>query len=99
MAVKTVYSDLPTVDAACTEIGGLLGDEDPKVVLFFASSRYEPEAVARGFAEAFPEATTLGCTTAGEIVSGKMLKDSIVAMSLSADMVGDVSVQVLEHVG
>jgi hypothetical protein len=45
-------------------------------VLFFASSDYDPGRIARKMREAFPDADMIGCTTAGEIVTEKMLTGS-----------------------
>src|SRR3989442_836701 len=47
---------------------------------------------------AFPGAAVFGCTTAGEIISGQMLKNSIVAMAFNAGVIKDVQVEVLAHV-
>lgn len=60
---------------------------DPVLVVFFASSEYNPEAVSKAMKNAFPQATVLGCSTAGEIISGKMQKGSLVAMALEKDVV------------
>jgi hypothetical protein len=47
----------------------------------------------------FPNASTFGCSTAGEIVSGKMLKNAVVAMAFSDQVIGDLCIQVVERVG
>ncbi len=67
----------------------------PKMVLFFASSTYPSEETAREMGAAFPGSSVFGCTTAGEIISGHMLKNSIVAMASNAAVIEDVQVEVL----
>lgn len=70
----------------------------PRMVIFFASSSYSPDEIAREMDAAFPGTTVFGCTTAGEIISGQMLKNSIVAMAFSAAVIGDVIVEILTNV-
>ena len=43
---------------------------------------------------AFPDAAVFGCSTAGEIISGKMLDESVVAMAFNAQAIGDVKIVV-----
>jgi hypothetical protein len=47
---------------------------------------------------AFQGVVVFGCSTAGEIVSGKMLKGSIVAMALSKEIIQDVIVEVVSNI-
>ena len=68
------------------------------MVIYFASSSYSPDEIAREMDAAFPGTTVFGCTTAGEIISGKMLKNSIVAMAFSATIIKDVAVEILTDV-
>jgi hypothetical protein len=67
------------------------------MLLFFASSRFVPSIISQKVHEAFPDASVFGCTTAGEIVTGKMLKNSLVAMAFNATAVNDVKIEVLEN--
>jgi hypothetical protein len=66
-----------------------------KMVLFFASSSYEPTTISSAMKDAFPGAVVFGCSTAGEIVTGKMLKESVVAMAFSADAIADAAIGVI----
>jgi hypothetical protein len=99
MQIRTAYSQSEDIQKAGLEIKDQFEDLDPKVVLFFASSTYEPEKAAATFKEVFPDAATFGCSTAGEIVSGKMLKNAVVAMALSNTVIGDLCIQVVERIG
>ena len=63
-----------------------------KLVLFFSSSNYDGAELAREMARAFGGAPTLGCSTSGELTSGAMLKQTVVAMGLTSDVVSDVAV-------
>lgn len=94
MNIKTAYSNLSDIPAAVREIAGALSGQPASTVLYFASSNYDPAAVARAMKAAFPESAAIGCTTAGEIVTGRMLKSSIVAMALPIDIVPEIHIQV-----
>ncbi len=70
--------------------------ENPALVFFFASSQFEPEAIARAVHEVFPAARTIGCTTAGEMVTGRVLVHSLVALGLDPEDVSDVQFGIVE---
>jgi hypothetical protein len=84
-----------TADAGA-QLAAQLGQ--PAVVVYFASSKHDPHALSTAVASAFPGATTFGCTTAGEIVSGAMSKGAVVAMGLGPDVVSRAEVALLEGV-
>jgi hypothetical protein len=67
------------------------------MLIFFASSKFAPEEISAEMQLSFAKAAVFGCSTAGEIVSGKMLKNSIVAMAFDAQTVQDVKVEVVEN--
>ncbi len=73
----------------------LAGVPDLRLVLYFATSALDVPALARAMEEAFAPAAVIGCSTAGEIVSGAMLERAVVAMALGAEAVRDVAVEVL----
>ena len=92
LAVSSVES---TAARAAADIKTQLAGADPRFVLYFASSAFPAGQVSAEMQKAFGDVPTFGCTTAGEIVSGKMLKNSLVAMAIGKDMVKDVSVAVV----
>ncbi|WP_023161655.1 FIST signal transduction protein [Clostridium autoethanogenum] len=47
--------------------------------------------------EAFKDCLVAGCSTSGEIVSGKLLKNSVVAMAFNSNIVSDAKVEVIEN--
>ncbi len=96
MKIQTAYSPLPEAAEAAAAIGREISNS-PRLVVFFASSRHEPAAIARAMQAAFPDATVVGCTTAGEIAAGRMLKGSVVAMGFSAEAIAGVQVQLVRH--
>jgi hypothetical protein len=68
------------------------------MLVFFASSKYDQAEVSSQMKSAFAEAEVLGCSTAGEIISGHMLESSMVAMVLDSEAIEDVSIEVVEQV-
>ncbi len=91
MPIRVAHSQNPDVQACVNELAATLGT-DPRLVLFFASPRYDAPALASAMHRAFDGAHTIGCSTAGELVTGKALEGSVVAMSFPDDVVGEVSV-------
>ncbi|MGI5921641.1 MAG: FIST signal transduction protein [Syntrophomonadaceae bacterium] len=98
MNIKTAYSGKNGVDEAVQEIYQQLQDFDTRVLLFFASSNYDPASISKALEESFSSAVVFGCSTAGEIISGRMLKNSIVAMAFSREAIADVKVEVVENI-
>ncbi len=51
--------------------------------------------IGKGLETLFPQATVIGCSTAGELVTGRMLKDSIVAQAMDGQLVSEAMVEVI----
>ncbi len=97
MAVRIACSTKTGAEAV-REILHQAGDIQPKLVVFFASSRQDLGEVNATFVGACSGARVIGCTTAGEIVSGKMLTGSVVAMLFDSGTVEDAAVAVVQDV-
>lgn len=93
MAIQTAFSTKELSEAVAELRQQVAGK--PRVVIYFASTNYEPEALATKMKGAFPDSVLVGCSTAGEIVADKMLSGSVVAMSLDDDIVEDAAFAVL----
>jgi hypothetical protein len=87
----------PTPEAV-SDVKKQIGPLNASMVIYFASMAHEPAAISRAMNEAFPEALVFGCSTSGEITSGKMLKGSVVAMAFSSEAVADVALGVVPKV-
>jgi hypothetical protein len=98
MNITTAYSIESNPEKAAIHIKSQMDGCDPRAVIFFASSQYDPHAICQSMQKAFPQARTFGCSTSGEIVSGKMMKNSIVAMGLSANIIQDLNLQIVDHI-
>ncbi len=98
MNIITAYSNESNPEEAVNQIQSQMAGFNPRAVIFFASSQYNPETISQSMHKAFPQADTFGCSTAGEIVSGKMLKNAIVAMGLNATVLQDLNLQIVPHI-
>ncbi len=96
MHIKTALSKKDSAEASVKELAEGLSALDPKLVLFFASTKYSPDNICGLMQDAFPTSEVFGCSTAGEIVSGQMLNNAIVAMAFSAEAIKDLNIQVVE---
>lgn len=92
MALVTVHSTQNDPTRAMRELRDGLGGLSPRFLLFFASSNFAPDELGAALRETFGAVPSIGCTTAGEIVSGKMLKGSVVMLAMDADDLGSVTV-------
>ena len=97
MNIKTAYSVKPDPQNAVADIKAQLKGFDPNLVIFFASPIFSPEEIAERMETAFPTAETFGSSTAGEIVTGKMLNKSVVAMAFNKQAIKDCKVEVIEN--
>lgn len=96
MTIKVSHSIKPDPTAAATEISSSFSGLTPVAVLFFASPQYDPESISHAMKEKFPSATVIGCSTAGELVSGSMLKNSVVAMALESDIISGIEADIID---
>ena len=94
--IKSVYSVKFPEEEAVLDIKNQLGSFGVKLVIFFASSRYDQQRISLLMAEAFRDSVVFGCSTAGEITSGKMLKNSISAMTFHSNIFSDAKVEIVD---
>ena len=95
---KTAYTFETDIDKAVSDLKRKLAASDAALILFFASSNYDAAKLSTTFAASFAGVTTVGCTTSGEIITGKMLDNSIVAICFSNAILADVKVEVVQDV-
>lgn len=95
--IRTAYTTHANTEAAISEIKEELKGFEAKLILYFSSIIHEPVRISKLMSEAFPGVANFGSTTAGEIVSGKMLKGAVVAMAFSEKVLSDVKIEVLEE--
>jgi hypothetical protein len=98
MDIVKGFSVKPHAEDAVKDIKDQFGAFKGRVIVYFASSAFDQETLSRSMRAAFPGAELMGCSTSGEIVSGRMLKNSVVAMGLNGAIVEDVKLAVMEGI-
>lgn len=98
MEIQYAFSSKKEVNQAVAEIKESLNGCDPRAVLFFAASTYTPSELSQQMQQSFPGLPVFGCTTSGELASGVMRENSIVAMAFNSDIVKDISVELLKDI-
>lgn len=97
MSIISASSEKNTVDDAVYELMRKFGSNNMRMLVYFASTKFDPNEVSAKIQTAFPDVTIFGCSTAGEIASGRMLKGSLVAMAFDSETLSDVKVEVVEN--
>ncbi len=98
MKVKIAYSQKPDIKEIVADIKSQIGTFDAKFIQFFSSSSISPEEISAEMQDAFENIEMIGCTTAGEIITGMMLDNSIVVMAFSEEIFGDCKIEVLKNI-
>jgi hypothetical protein len=80
-----------------SDIKNSLNCFDVKMLIYFASSIYNQDKLSSMMHEAFKGSIVFGCSTAGEIINGELLKDSVVAMAFNSNVVSDIKIEVIEN--
>ena len=98
MATKTAYSILDSAKDAAMDIKKQLEGITPTTIIFFSSTKYDMKDLNSEMKKNFKDSKIFGCSTSGEIVTGKMLKNSVVAMALDNTTVSDLKIEVVEKI-
>ena len=98
MNFKSVFSTQANTQSAVQDLQNQLAGFDTNLILFFASPAYDPATLSATMHSTFQGVTTLGCTTSGEIVSGHMLDQSVVAMAFSPNVTSDYKAEVITDI-
>ena len=97
MCTRTAWTQKTSIDEALADLEAQLAGVDPRLILFFASTCHNPDSLSERMQDNFPNALVVGCSTAGEIVSGQMLANAIVAMAFSGQSLSDVKIEIVEE--
>lgn len=95
--ILTVTSAATNEKDAVADIKNQLNDFSAKLIIFFASSSYNHSRLSFLLQEAYKDCTVCGCSTAGEIISGELLRDSVVVMALNSKISSDAKAEVIEN--
>jgi hypothetical protein len=95
MSVKIGVSQATSAAACARELSAAVAGADPTLIVFFATPEQEPAELGAALAREFGNVPSIGCTTAGEIANGRMLKGSVSLMALGKDVVEQAHVRKL----
>ncbi len=95
--IKAVFSTKCLENEVALDIKSQLKGCNARLVIYFASPIFDQGRLSNLMKVAFEDSTVVGCSTAGEIVSGKMLKNSVVAMAINENIVSDAKVEIIEN--
>lgn len=94
--LKSVYSTKSSEDDVVMDIESKLSDCSPRLLVFFASSYFNQQRLSCLLNDTFENCVVVGCSTAGEIVSGALLNNSVVAMAIDSNIISAVKVEVID---
>lgn len=94
--IISVYSIRSLEEEAVLDIKNQLSGFGIKLIIFFASSCYDQDKISFFMQDAFRDSVVFGCSTAGEITSGKMMKNSVVAMAFNSNIFSDVKTEIID---
>lgn len=95
--IKSVFSTKSLEKEVAADIKNQLNCSNSKLLVYFASSNFDQQRLSNLMQEAFKDCIVVGCSTSGEIVSGKLLENSVVAMAFNSNIVSDAKVEVIEN--
>ena len=95
---KIARSEAKDTSEAVKSIKEQLSGIDACLVLYFVSTLYPVETVSKEMADAFPGVQTVGCTTAGEMITGSIGLNSIVAMAWHNSTLKHLQIELLENI-
>jgi hypothetical protein len=95
--IKSAFSTKSLEDDVVLDIESQLNCCNPMLLVFFAAPSFDQQKLSSLLQKTFKNCVVVGCSTAGEIVSGNLLKDSVVAMSINSNIISDAKVEVISH--
>ena len=94
MKVKTANDNHPDYNIAAENICREIEQPNIKIVLIFASSRYDSRRLIAAVSSCFEDVLIAGCTTAGEIGDNGFFREGVTAASIAGDDI-DVAAEVI----
>lgn len=98
MKVKVAYSQKTDINSIIAEIKEQIGSFEAKLIQFYASPNIDPKRISKEIQSAFNNVPTFGATTSGEIISGKMMDNSLVLMAMGPELIEDCKIEILTNI-
>ncbi|MDV3425860.1 MAG: FIST C-terminal domain-containing protein [Bacillota bacterium] len=94
--IRSAYSTKASAADAAEDIKSQLTGCNAKLLVFFAAPDFDQENLCSLLQQAFINSIVVGCSTAGEIVSGKLLNNSVAAMAVNSNIISDAKAEVID---
>ncbi len=83
--IKNTNASGPDASSVVEKAVNSIKQDETKLVIFFASTKYDFNEVSKLFKDNFQDIDVIGCTTAGEIGPDGFVEGNISAISIAAD--------------
>ncbi len=97
--IKTALSKASDTGVAVADLAQQLAGVAPSLVILFYSVRHDGATIAMLASKTWPQARTIGCSTAGEMIAGEMTDGALVAMAIDQAVADEVSVAMIDDLG
>lgn len=95
MKLMSLVSTRTNVDGILADFERQLDRFEMKALIVFSSTMVEPVSLNKALKDRFPSVELFGCTTAGELTSGRMLRNAVVGMAFGPDILEDLHVELI----
>jgi len=97
MKFKSFYTQQQNAKEAAIDLHHALVECNPGLIFVFATSKTDIALLNKELAQKFEDSIIIGCTSAGEITTGKMLDNSVVAMAINKSEIEACKVEIVEN--
>jgi len=100
MKVILAQSQNKQVNQAVADIKNIFNKNNAniKLINFFCSAIYDATELISVFNIEFPDIPVIGCSSAGEIINGKLHSNTIVASAYTDEIIEDIKVELLDGI-
>lgn len=94
--IISAYSDNALEEDVVLDLKNQFSGNGIKILIYFASSFFDQDKLSYLMQDKFKDTIVFGCSTAGEITSGKMLNNSVVAMAFNSNIFSEAKVEIVD---
>lgn len=95
---RILFTKHKDVSLIVNDLKNQIGNFVPKLLLLFSSSNINGSEMHKEMKKHYPNTIIMGSSSYGEIANGEMLKDTVVGMALTEEIVGDIKLEVVQQV-
>ncbi|MBD7911009.1 MULTISPECIES: FIST N-terminal domain-containing protein [Clostridium] len=95
--IKSIFSEENSEEDVVLDIKNKFKNFSADLIIFFSSSNFNQGKLSYLMKETFKDSTIVGCSTAGEMVSGQLLNNAVVAMAINSNVISDMKLEVIKE--